>query len=585
MDWPLVKDQDGVALRTLTFHGVRTVGYNRQVTALRSSLFAKEYPLGEVPSPAKTFVKRFLEKKGEFPAQGFRTPGWVHSPAAGWWAQMTKFVLKELETPLAQAGLLVPEEEQPAEPAPGEEQRVVDPPTTRAAGKRKLYADEAGKYDKQIRRKLLVDSPPKGQQKSKLMAEAIRAAVDEEQQESSMAGLPHRAGLRSHGPALSDEASSYHPPEDQEDELLDADAESAPVMDLPRSPVLEPGGLEENPSPSPSALVSQAGDMVPSPTTGPMRRPTDGASLEPSAAQDDEERVDYDDSPTDDAADEDRGDEDADAGNMSGGGEDDDEHDSIDDVTTFDDDAPKVPSDKVSGYTPFHISGKSSFFRLLPLVFSAFRPFFRAGSPTPGTTSAAPLEQEPAQVLALPQEPHLSGSPTVTVPPVALPETTAATPPPEQQLVQVSAPMQEQPLPDSSVVATSSKAVMKISLTPTEAGPSSSQVKAWMALTTSPSQLNISIASAASAPGSPASHHLNASISAAEEVSSGAIVSLANAPKFLQISLVYLNSLAKTVVESLMNGQGTLNSFRPLLEAGLNGVRSVGETQWFEHCS
>ena len=108
MDWPLVKDQDGVALGTLTFYGVRTVGYNRQVTALRPSLFAKEYPLGEAPSPAKTFVKRFLEKKGEFPAQGFRTPGWVHSPAAGWWAQMTKFVLKELETPLAQAGLLVP---------------------------------------------------------------------------------------------------------------------------------------------------------------------------------------------------------------------------------------------------------------------------------------------------------------------------------------------------------------------------------------------------------------------------------------------------------------------------------------------
>nr|ABD63172.1 hypothetical protein 20.t00024 [Asparagus officinalis] len=30
MDWPLVKNQDGVALGTLTFHGVRTVGYNRQ---------------------------------------------------------------------------------------------------------------------------------------------------------------------------------------------------------------------------------------------------------------------------------------------------------------------------------------------------------------------------------------------------------------------------------------------------------------------------------------------------------------------------------------------------------------------------
>ncbi|XP_020244990.1 uncharacterized protein KIAA0754-like [Asparagus officinalis] len=214
-----------------------------------------------------------------------------------------------------------------------------------------------------------------------------------------------------------------------------ADAESAPVMDLP------------------------------SPTTGLMKSPAAGASLpESSAVPGDEERVDYDDSPAGDAVDRDRGDEDADVGNMSG-----------------------------------------------------------EGSPTPGTTSAAPLEQEPAQVSAPLEEQHLPGSPTATVPPVALPETTAATPPPEQQLMQVSAPMQEQPLPDSSVVAASPKAVMKISLTPTEAGPSSSQAKALMALTSSPSQLNISIASAASAPGSPASHHLNASISAAEGVSSGAI--------------------------------------------------------------
>ncbi|XP_020250864.1 uncharacterized protein LOC109828246, partial [Asparagus officinalis] len=217
------------------------------------------------------------------------------------------------------------EEEQTAEPAPGEEQRVVDPPVTRAAGKRKLSADEAGQYDKQIRRKLLVDSPPKGQQKSKFMADALKAAEDDEPQESSVA-----------------------------------------------------------------ALISQAGDLMPSPTTGPMKRPAAGASLpEPSATRDDEERVDYEDSSIGDAADEDRGDEDADAGNMSGGGEDDEEHDSIDDITTFDD-APKVPSDKVSGYTPFHISG----------------------SPSPGTTATAASEPEPAQVSAPLEEQHLPGSPT-----------------------------------------------------------------------------------------------------------------------------------------------------------------------------
>ncbi|XP_020270570.1 uncharacterized protein LOC109845711 [Asparagus officinalis] len=269
------------------------------------------------------------------------------------------------------------EEEQTAEPAPGEEQRVVDPPTTRAAGKRKLSADEAGKYDKQIRRKLLVDSPPKGQPKSKLMDDAIKAAEDEEQQESSVVGLPRKTGLRSHGPALSSDASSYHPPQDEEDELMAADAESAPVMDLPKSPALEPGGLEENPSPSPPVLMSQVGDLIPSPTTGLMNKPAAGTDLpEPSAAQDDEERVDYEGSSIGGAADEDRDDEDVDVGN--------------------------TPDD---------------------------------GSPSPGTTAATTSEPEPAQMSDPLEEQHLPGSPTTIVPPAALLETTAATPPPEQQLV------------------------------------------------------------------------------------------------------------------------------------------------------
>ncbi|XP_020270793.1 uncharacterized protein LOC109845978 [Asparagus officinalis] len=366
-----------------------------------------------------------------------------------------------------------------AEPIPVEEQQAVDPPTTRAAGKRKLSADEAGKYDKQIRQKLLVDSPPpkgqqksklmadaispKGQQKSKLMADAIRAAEDEEQHESSVAGLPHRTGLRSHGPALSSDASSYHPPQDEEGELMVADAESALVMDLPKSPALEPGGLKENPSPSPSALMSQANNSIPSPTTGLMNKPAAGTDLlEPSAAQDDEERVDYEGSSIGDAADEDRDDEDADVGNMP-------------------------------------------------------------GSPPTRTTAATTSEQDPAQVSAPPQEQHLPGSSTVAVSPTTLPGATTVTPPPEQQVVQVSAPVQEQPLLASSTVAASPTALMKISLTPTEARPSTSQARVMMTLTSSPSQLNVSTASAASAPGSPAPISM----------ALGASSSLAGVPEFL----------------------------------------------------
>ncbi|XP_020250830.1 uncharacterized protein LOC109828211 [Asparagus officinalis] len=302
------------------------------------------------------------------------------------------------------------------------------------------------------------------------------------------------------------------------------DAESALVMDLPRSPALEPGGLEENPSPPPSALMSQASDLIPSPTTGLMNRPAAGTNLsEPSAIGDDEERVDYEGSSTGDAADEDRDDdEDADVGNMPGDDAGDDEHNSMDDITLFDD-VPKVPSDKASGYTPFHISG----------------------SPPTKTTAATTSEQDPVQVSAPPQEQHLPGSPTSAASPVAPPETIVTTPPLEQPVVQVSAPVQEQPLPISSTAATSSTALMKISLTPAEARPSTSQARAMMALTSSPSQLNVSTASAASAPGSPAP------ISMALGASSSITSSLSGAPEFLQISLVYLNSLAKKHFEVL----------------------------------
>ncbi|XP_020243099.1 classical arabinogalactan protein 9-like [Asparagus officinalis] len=203
-----------------------------------------------------------------------------------------------------------------------------------------------------------------------------------------------------------------------------------------------------------------------------MKRPAAGASPpESSAVRDDEERVDYDDPLIGDAADGNRGDEDADVGNMS-------------------------------------------------------------GSPSPGTTAATTSEQS-----APLEEQHLRGSPTATVPPVALPETTVATPPPEQQLVPVLAPVQEQPTPvvlPETTVAASPTALLKISLTPTEAQPSTSQARAMMALTSSPSQLNISTASAASAPGSPAL------TSMARGVSSAMVSSLADAPEFLQISLVMI---------------------------------------------
>ncbi|XP_020254093.1 uncharacterized protein LOC109831165 [Asparagus officinalis] len=293
MDWPLIKDQDEVVLGTLPFQGVHTVGYNRLVTALRPGLFAKEYLVGEVASPANTFVKKFMAKKGEpidalaveviYPAvllahgrpvslltamvdclqnglrelaldftdvtevesggnKAFKTPNprvplpytylmaWyvLHCPplmsassppgdsftpfvqrleSAKWEGGCTRAIFRlPHKTPNSYTSMSFcnwyfaasrtpnynlntsclkdirhmyasrrgsktsrlrgideflsvenqpagQEEEQGAEPVLGEEQQVVDSPMTRAAGKRKLSADEAGLYNKQIRRK------------------------------------------------------------------------------------------------------------------------------------------------------------------------------------------------------------------------------------------------------------------------------------------------------------------------------------------------------------------------------------------------------------------------------------------------
>ncbi|XP_020272380.1 mucin-1-like [Asparagus officinalis] len=282
-------------------------------------------------------------------------------------------------------------------------------------------------------------------------------------------------------------------------------------MDLPRSPALESGGLEENSFPSPSALMSQAGDLISSPTTGLMNKPAARTDLpEPSAAQDDEEQVDYDDSPTGDAANGYRGNEDADVGNMSGGGE---------------------------------------------------------GSPSPGTTAAATSEPEPAQVSAPLEEQHLPGSSTATASPAALPETTAATPPPKQQLVQALAPMQEQALRASSTVAASSAALMKISLVPTEAGPSASPVRTMMALTSSPSQLDIMIASLASSRSSPSPIILGSSSTSPKKSLNPVVI-----PSILKVLIRPLEDMMKIAIEEISAGRASFDFFKPILMNSLSNV-------------
>ena len=69
-----------------------------------SRLDRAEYPIGETPQLAATFINQFLNVRGDFPTD-FHLLGWVHSSDKSWWGKMVGFVLTELKDMLKQAGL------------------------------------------------------------------------------------------------------------------------------------------------------------------------------------------------------------------------------------------------------------------------------------------------------------------------------------------------------------------------------------------------------------------------------------------------------------------------------------------------
>ena len=80
-------------------------GHSKEILALFSGSMKQEFPMGETPKQAATFISRFMKVKCEFPQSDFRAPGWVCSTTTSWWAKMVSFVLRELEEPLLQCGL------------------------------------------------------------------------------------------------------------------------------------------------------------------------------------------------------------------------------------------------------------------------------------------------------------------------------------------------------------------------------------------------------------------------------------------------------------------------------------------------
>jgi len=60
----------------------------------------REFPTGETPKQAATFISQFMKVKSEFTQSDFRMPWWVYSMTTSWWAKLVSFVLKELQEPL-----------------------------------------------------------------------------------------------------------------------------------------------------------------------------------------------------------------------------------------------------------------------------------------------------------------------------------------------------------------------------------------------------------------------------------------------------------------------------------------------------
>ena len=104
MEWDLSKSISDVSLGKLGANEAYAAGHGRDIFWLHPRLDRAEYPIGETPQLAATFINQFLKVRGDFPTY-FCPLGWVYSSDKSWWGKMVGFVLTELKDMLKQAGL------------------------------------------------------------------------------------------------------------------------------------------------------------------------------------------------------------------------------------------------------------------------------------------------------------------------------------------------------------------------------------------------------------------------------------------------------------------------------------------------
>jgi hypothetical protein len=105
MKWDLTRELDGVSVAKLINYQSTPIGRGRSIEGLFPGLISQELPAREIPKEANIFINRFTAAGGDFPATGFRTPGWFHPSAQKWWREMVDFVLIQLKEVALESGL------------------------------------------------------------------------------------------------------------------------------------------------------------------------------------------------------------------------------------------------------------------------------------------------------------------------------------------------------------------------------------------------------------------------------------------------------------------------------------------------
>ena len=72
IDWELDKEQSGVTIEKIVNHTAFPAGYSWDVVGLLPSSLRSEYPRGETPKQAGTFISKFMEAKVTCPNLSFR---------------------------------------------------------------------------------------------------------------------------------------------------------------------------------------------------------------------------------------------------------------------------------------------------------------------------------------------------------------------------------------------------------------------------------------------------------------------------------------------------------------------------------